>query len=78
MAETTQRFSSLLVLLLLSGCALIPGAIVGGVAGAILQPLISPQVDRALGVTHNKWVDPGGVTPVQDYDSSKPSDTQGP
>lgn len=60
----------LILLLLISclslgGCALIPGAIVGGVAGAVVTPFIQPQVDRGLVAIHLDKIDPGGAAAVK-------------
>lgn len=51
--------------LLLGGCALVPGAIVGGVVGAVVTPFVQPQIDRGLVAVHLDKVDPGGTTAVK-------------
>jgi len=62
-----KAISALAVASLLSGCALVPGAVVG----AALSPVVTPIVDRALIGLGLTWIDPSNTTAIRDYDKGK-------
>jgi hypothetical protein len=57
----------LMAVLLLTNCAIVPGAVVG----AAFSPVVQPVVDRGLVMLHADWVDPAGTQAVKDYDTNK-------
>ena len=72
--STLKLITSLMVATSLLGCALIPGAIVGGVIGAAMAPIVQPIVDRALVKVNANWVDPAGTDAVKTNDEKSDSD----
>lgn len=50
----------------LNGCAML----VGGIVGAAVTPLITPQADRALAALGLDWIDPDGTDKVKTYDKT--------
>ena len=61
---TMTRIISIIALLSLANCALVPAAVVG----AAFSPVVEPVVDRALVALHADFVDPAGTAAVKEYD----------
>jgi hypothetical protein len=68
------RVISLVSLLTLANCALVPAAVVG----AAFSPVVQPVVDRALILTHLDFVDPAGTSAVKEYDQGKAAKADDP